>query len=70
MITKVCLATGARWSEAENLQGHQLSKYRITYTKTKGKKTEPYRYLRNCTMNSPKTEGSYSRHAEKPLNAQ
>lgn len=27
-----------RWSEAENLQGHQLSKYRITYTKTKGKK--------------------------------
>lgn len=38
MIAKVCLATGARWSEAENLQGHQLSKYRITYTKTKGKK--------------------------------
>lgn len=34
MIAKVCLATGARWSEAENLQGHQLSKYRIAYTKT------------------------------------
>ena len=38
LIAKICLATGARWSEAENLQGHQLSKYRITYTKTKGKK--------------------------------
>jgi integrase len=38
MIAKICLATGARWSEAENLQGHQLSKYRLTYTKTKGKK--------------------------------
>ncbi|MEG2430019.1 MAG: tyrosine-type recombinase/integrase [Acinetobacter sp.] len=37
-IAKICLATGARWSEAENLQGHQLPKYRITYTKTKGKK--------------------------------
>ncbi|SWF67912.1 phage integrase [Klebsiella pneumoniae] len=38
MIAKICLATGARWSEAENLQSHQVSKYRITYTKTKGKK--------------------------------
>ncbi len=38
MIAKICLATGARWSEAENLQGHQLTKYRITYTKTKGKR--------------------------------
>lgn len=49
-----------RWSEAENLQGHQLSKYRITYTKTKGKK--------NRTDIPPqKTEGIYSPHAEKPL---
>lgn len=70
IIAKVCLATGARWSEAENLQGHQLSKYRITYTKTKGKKTELYRYLRSCMTNSPKTEGSYSHHAEKPLSVQ
>ncbi|PIJ41742.1 site-specific integrase [Tatumella sp. OPLPL6] len=37
-VTKICLATGARWNEAESLQGHQISKYRITYTKTKGKK--------------------------------
>lgn len=38
MVARICLATGARWSEAETLQGHQVTKYRITYTKTKGKK--------------------------------
>nr|ELO51328.1 Integrase [Salmonella enterica subsp. enterica serovar Enteritidis str. 642044 8-1] len=70
MIAKICLATGARWSEAENLQGHQISKYRITYTKTKGKKTEQYQYLKICITNSPKTEGSYSRHAENLLSVQ
>ena len=39
MSAKVSLATGARWSEAENLQGHHLSKYRITKTKNKKKRT-------------------------------
>lgn len=38
IIVKICLATGARWSEAEGLCGHQVQKYRVTYTKTKGKK--------------------------------
>lgn len=37
-IIKVCLATGARFREAEQLTGAQLSEYKITYTKTKGKK--------------------------------
>ncbi|QZX97395.1 tyrosine-type recombinase/integrase [Pantoea alfalfae] len=37
-IVKVCLATGARWSEAERLTRSQLSKYKITFTKTKGGK--------------------------------
>lgn len=38
MIVKVCLATGARWGEAERLTRSQLSPYKITFTKTKGKK--------------------------------
>lgn len=38
--------------------------------KPKARKTEQYRYLRICMTNSPKTEGSCSRHAEKPLSAQ
>jgi len=37
-IVKVCLATGARWSEAERLTRSQLSPYKLTFTKTKGKK--------------------------------
>lgn len=37
-IIKVCLATGARFKEAEQLRGAQLSQYKITFSKTKGKK--------------------------------
>ncbi|HEB1227665.1 TPA: site-specific integrase [Escherichia albertii] len=38
MIVRVCLATGARWSEAERLTRSQLSPCKLTFTKTKGKK--------------------------------
>ncbi|WP_432699738.1 phage integrase [Kluyvera cryocrescens] len=37
-IVKICLATGARWSEAEGLKGNQIRAGRIIYVKTKGKK--------------------------------
>ncbi|EKO3919220.1 tyrosine-type recombinase/integrase [Vibrio metschnikovii] len=37
-IIKLCLATGARFSEAANLTGAQLAKYKVTFTQTKGKK--------------------------------
>lgn len=37
-IVKICLATGARWGEAENLTGKQISPGKITFIKTKGKK--------------------------------
>lgn len=35
-IVKICLATGARWSEAERLTRSHLSPYKLTFTKTKG----------------------------------
>lgn len=38
LVTRICLATGARWSEAEKLNRSQVTKYRVTFTKTKGKK--------------------------------
>lgn len=38
IIVKICLATGARWSEAESLKRSQVSSGKITYIKTKGKK--------------------------------
>jgi len=34
----LCLATGARWSEAEGLKGNQISADQIIYVKTEGKK--------------------------------
>lgn len=37
-IVKICLATGARWSEAERLTHSQLSPRKITFVRTKGKK--------------------------------
>lgn len=37
-VVRVCLATSARWSEAENQRKSQLTKYKITYTNTKGRK--------------------------------
>lgn len=37
-IVKICLATGARWSEAEGLKGNQVRAGQIIYVKTKGKK--------------------------------
>ncbi len=37
-IVKLCLSTGARWSEAQELNRSQVTKYKVTYTKTKGRK--------------------------------
>ncbi|MDM1836685.1 phage integrase [Serratia marcescens] len=37
-IVKICLATGARWSEAQELKRSQITKYKVTFTKTKGRK--------------------------------
>jgi len=35
LITKICLATGARWGEAEALHSNQIKNGKITYTNTK-----------------------------------
>lgn len=38
-VTQICLRTGCRWSEAEQLKAKQLHSGRITYEFTKSKKT-------------------------------
>ncbi|WGE32529.1 tyrosine-type recombinase/integrase [Actinobacillus genomosp. 2] len=38
MIVRICLATGARWSEAQNLTGSQVIPYKITFNATKNGK--------------------------------
>lgn len=37
-IVKICLVTGARWSEAETLKRSQVGNGKITFIKTKGKR--------------------------------
>lgn len=37
-ITKICLATGARWSEAENLNINRLKRHKVSFIDTKSKK--------------------------------
>ena len=38
LVVKICLATGARWSEAEGLKASQVLNNKITYLDTKGGK--------------------------------
>lgn len=38
LVVKICLSTGARWREAVDLTRFQVTKYRITFVRTKGKK--------------------------------
>ncbi|MDA3979466.1 tyrosine-type recombinase/integrase [Gallibacterium sp. AGMB14963] len=37
-IVRICLATGARWSEAEKLEDYQLMPFKVTYINTKSNK--------------------------------
>ncbi|SEB12108.1 Site-specific recombinase XerD [Marinobacterium iners DSM 11526] len=39
LVAKVCLSTGARWSEAEGLTAEQVKPYRITFNRTKSGKS-------------------------------
>lgn len=39
VIAKICLATGARWSEAEKLKGRQVRQGLLHYNKTKSGKS-------------------------------
>lgn len=39
IITQICIETGARWSEAQNLTRERVKKDRVIFTETKSKKT-------------------------------
>ncbi|HFZ8854381.1 TPA: tyrosine-type recombinase/integrase [Salmonella enterica subsp. houtenae serovar Rough:z4,z23:-] len=57
IIAKICLATGARWSEAEELEGSQVTPYRITYRKTKSKKVRSVPISKELYEEIPKKRG-------------
>ncbi|ATG72904.1 hypothetical protein AN401_02715 [Zobellella denitrificans] len=51
LVVELCLATGARWREAEGLTGSQVIPNKVTYQRTKGRKNrtipiEPSLYAR------------------------
>lgn len=57
-VVKVCLSTGARWSEAEGLKNTNISKYRITYTKTKGNRNRTVPISQELYDLLPKNKGA------------
>lgn len=57
-IIKICLSTGARWSEAESLKDLQVKNQAITYTKTKGKKNRTIPISNDLYDEIPKKKGS------------
>ncbi len=57
IIAKICLATGARWSEAENLEGSQVTPFRITYKNTKSKKVRTVPISKELYEEIPKKRG-------------
>lgn len=55
-VVKICLATGARWSEAEGLKGNQIRAGQIIYVKIKARKTGRCRSLRSCRQSCHQAE--------------
>lgn len=56
-VVTVCLSTGARWSEAQDLTRSQVNPNRITYTKTKGKKNRTVPISDDLFESLPKNRG-------------
>ncbi|WP_458735630.1 phage integrase [Zobellella taiwanensis] len=57
LVVKLCLATGARWSEVEELQQSQVSPHRVTFTRTKGKKNRTIPISRELFAQLPRRRG-------------
>ncbi len=56
-VVRLCLATGARWSEAESLTHTQVMPYKVTYTKTKGKRNRSIPISEELFNSLPKKTG-------------
>ncbi|EPF6561963.1 phage integrase [Serratia marcescens] len=57
LVVEIALSTGARWSEAEELRQQQLTKYRITFTKTKSGKNRTIPISESLYDKIPKKNG-------------
>jgi integrase len=58
IIVRICLATGARWSEAEDLKQSQILPGRLTFTQTKSKKNRTVPISERLQNLLPKKRGA------------
>ncbi len=58
IIIKIALSTGARWSEAESLTSSQVTPYKITFIKTKGKRNRTIPISKELYNQIPKKKGA------------
>lgn len=57
-VVRLCLATGARWSEAQDLTQSQLMPDRVTFTLTKSKKNRTVPISRRLFEKMPRRRGA------------
>lgn len=58
MIVRICLVTGARWSEAEKLKRSQITPGKVTFVKTKGKRNRTIPLDHELIAELPKKNGN------------
>ncbi|WP_123428320.1 phage integrase [Lelliottia amnigena] len=58
MIVRICLVTGARWSEAEKLKRSQITPGKVTFIKTKGKRNRTIPLDHKLIAELPKKNGN------------
>lgn len=58
IIVRICLATGARWSEAQDLKQSQILPGRLTFTQTKSKKNRTVPISERLQKLLPKKRGA------------
>ena len=58
IIVRICLATGARWSEAQDLKQSQILPGRLTFTQTKSKKNRTVPISQQLQAMLPKKRGA------------
>lgn len=56
-VVKLCLATGARWSEVEQITQAQVTPYRLTFTRTKSSKSRSVPISPELFAEIPKRRG-------------
>ncbi|MDG6263658.1 tyrosine-type recombinase/integrase [Glaesserella parasuis] len=57
VMARICLATGARWGEVENLTASQVVPYKLTFTNTKSKKNRTVPISKDLFEMLPKRSG-------------